>query len=354
MPSTMQYRLPNEGFDFIDGLTLRWPGARLRDVRVAAARVPDPRSWETPALRLAIEGDQARLRFERPDNWSIVALEVVCDGAPDPAGPQGRLDPAAVPDDAAIRARLATRRIAFLGTARDCAAALPASIAKLHELGRLFAHAEIHVYENDSADGTGELLDAMQRDGLLVAHREAGIAALMPARTERLAHGRNRLLDHVFARGRWDYVAWADLDGLVGPRFAVEGFVGCFRHEAAWDAVFPLSHPIYYDIWALREDHFAPGDYVADGRHRLHAALQDGRQLHAAVQLLAPGKVRGWIPVRSAFGGFGLYKADAARRGRYVGLRGGEEVCEHVPYHEALVAAGCRLWINPGCLTHVA
>lgn len=349
----MKFRLSNEQFEFVTGITLRWPGARIVDVRLGAARVPDALQWEQPAARLSLDGDSAHLVFDRPDNWARFGLEIVCTGTPDPGGPQGRLETLAPrsPDD--IRAGLRGKRIALLGTARDCAAALPASIAKLQEIGSLFGHAQIHVYENDSADGTGALLDAMMRDGLLHAQREQGIAALMPARTERLAYARNRLLDHVLARGAWDYVCWADLDGLVGPRFSIDGFLGCFQNEAAWDAVFPLTAPIYYDIWALRAEHFATGDYVADGRHRLHAGLQDGRQLHVAVQLLAPGKVRGWIPVRSAFGGFGLYKAEAARRGRYAGLRDGEEICEHVPYHEALVASGARLYLNPGCLTHI-
>jgi hypothetical protein len=261
------------------------------------------------------------------------------------------LDPEPV---AAIRQRLQGQRIVFLGTARSCAKALPASIRKLQELGALFGAHEIHVYENDSADATGALLDQWAAEGVLHAQREQGIAAAMPLRTERLAYARNRLLDHALARGPWDYVCWADLDGLVSERFSVDGFLSNFQNESAWDAVFPLSWPLYYDIWALREDLICPHDYVWDGQHRLNAALHAGREIHAATQILAPGRVAGWLPVRSAFGGFGLYKGAVAGQGRYTGLNDGREVCEHVPYHAQLVARGARLYLNPQCLTHIA
>ena len=184
--------------------------------------------------------------------------------------------------------------------------------------------------------------------------REQGVAERMPLRTERLAYGRNKLLDHVLGRGPFDYIAWADLDGLVGERFSTDGFLSNFRFEEAWDAVFPLSWPLYYDLWALREPTVCPDDYVWSGLHTLNAALFAGREIHAATQQLAPGRVAGWVPVQSAFGGFGLYKAAVVAQGRYTGLVDGREVCEHVPYHDLLVKAGARLYLNPQCITHIA
>jgi len=350
----MRHRLSNDTFGFVRGITLRTPGAAIRDLRLGAARVHEPLAWDTPAHRLHIAGDTATITFDRPDNWARFGFDILPVDAGAETAPLGRLDLLAPEPEDALRARLAGKRIAFLGTARDCAAALPASIARLRELGALFGGHEIHVYENDSRDATGALLDGWAAEGVLHAWREQGVAAQMPLRTERLAYGRNKLLDTVLARGPWDYLCWADLDGLVGARFSTEGFLSNFQFEDAWDAVFPLSWPLYYDLWALREDLICRDDYVWDGRHRLNAALFEGREIHAATQILAPGRVRGWVPVRSAFGGFGLYKGAVAGRGRYTGLDQGREVCEHVPYHAALVAAGARLYLNPQCLTHIA
>lgn len=357
----MRHRLNNDGHAFVQAIHLRTPGVPIGDVRIGCARVHEPLAWETPACRLAIDGDSATIRLHRPGNWARFAVDILpaAEGAPDVA-PLGRLETLAEDGPDAIRQRLRGQRIAFLGTARSCAAALPASIAKLRELGALFASHEIHVYENDSSDATGALLDHYARDGLLHAIREQGIAARMPLRTERLAYGRNKLLDRVLGQGAaadgqpFDYIAWADLDGLVGERFSVDGFLSCFRFEAAWDAVFPLSWPLYYDLWALREPTICPDDYVWRGKHTLNAALYAGREIHAATQQLAPGRVAGWLPVQSAFGGFGLYKAAVAGHGRYTGLVDGREVCEHVPYHAQLVAAGARLYLNPQCITHIA
>ena len=351
----MRHLLNNDSHAFVRAVHLRTPGVPIRDVRIGAARAPQPLAWDTPACRLAIDGDSAVLTFHRPDNWARLSLEIVPAGEGDAAvTPLGRLDTLAEPGTDAIRQLLRGRRIAFLGTARSCAAALPASIAKLRELGGLFANHEIHVYENDSSDATGALLDHFARDGLLHAIREQGVAARMPLRTERLAYGRNRLLDHVLTRGPFDYICWADLDGLVGERFSTDGFLSNFRFEEAWDAVFPLSWPLYYDLWALREPTICPTDYVWSGQHTLNAALHAGREIHAATQQLAPGRVAGWVPVQSAFGGFGLYKAAVVAHGRYTGLVDGREVCEHVPYHDLLVKAGARLYLNPQCITHIA
>jgi hypothetical protein len=353
----MQHRLNNDSHAFVQALHLRTPGVPIGDVRIGCARVAQPLAWDTPACRLTIDGDSAELVFHRPDNWARFGIDIVpaVDGAPAVA-PLGRIETLPEPHADDIRRMLRGRRIAFLGTARNCAAALPASIGKLRELGALFAHHEIHVYENDSTDATGALLDHWARDGLLHAMREQGVAQRMPLRTERLAYGRNKLLDHVLGMGpdRFDYICWADLDGLVGERFSTDGFVSNFRHEPAWDAVFPLSWPLYYDLWALREPTICPDDYVWSGLHTLNAALYAGREIHAATQQLAPGRVAGWVPVQSAFGGFGLYKAAVVGHGRYSGLVDGREVCEHVPYHALLVKAGARLYLNPQCITHIA
>ncbi|MEY4416134.1 MAG: hypothetical protein RIQ53_3427 [Pseudomonadota bacterium] len=347
----MRYRLTNDDARFLTGLTLQVDGAAVRELRIGVSRVREPKAWQHLAWRLERDGPQLHVHFERPDNWAVVGIDLVCEGG-DPQ-PRAQLHALQPEDEASVRQRLAGARIAFLGTARNCGAAFAPAIDKLRALGGLFAHHEIHVFENDSTDATGSQLAQFARDGLVHAMQDQGVDAVMPRRTERLAWARNRLLDQVLARGPWDYIAWADLDGLVGARFSEAGFLSNFALEPVWDAVFPLTWPLYYDIWALREDHICPGDYVADGRHTLNAVLAEGKEIHAATQILAPQRVKGWVPVKSAFAGFGLYKAGTARLGRYVGLIDGEEVCEHVPYHAQLVAGGARLWLNPQCLTHI-
>ncbi len=174
----MRHRLHNDSHAFVRAIHLRTPGVPIRDVRVGCARVTEPLAWDTPPCRLHIDGDSAELVFQRPDNWARFAFDIVpVQGDASAVAPMGRIEalPQRSPD--AVRALLRGKSIAFLGTARSCAQALPASIAKLRELGSLFGAHAIHVYENDSSDDTGALLDHWARDGVLQAIREQGIAA---------------------------------------------------------------------------------------------------------------------------------------------------------------------------------
>ena len=58
-----------------------------------------------------------------------------------------------------------------------------------------------------------------------------------------------------------------------------------------------------------------------------------------------------WIPVRSAFGGLGLYRSVALDGHWYdSGPRYGRPVCEHVRLHQRMVDVGARLYIVPELL----
>jgi hypothetical protein len=346
----MKYILTNPSFNFISSLLLRTPGSNIVDVRVAVSRVVQPLDWSHTAYRLQTQGDTVNVTFDRPDNWHQIQLEVI-DSGHTPQVQGGLNFYEQLPEDAILQ-NLSTKKIAFLGTARDCASRLPSTLSKLGELTALFAQSQIVVYENDSKDGTDTLLATYAQQGTLTAIQETGIATLLPLRTERLAYGRNRLLDFVLGGPSLDYVCWLDMDGLVDARFSVNGFLSNFQNESAWDAVFPISTPLYYDIWALRDDVMCSGDVVWNSVHKYNAALST-TTTHAVVHQLAPGNIHGWVPVKSAFGGLGLYKFDMIGKGRYSGLQGNAEICEHVPYHAGLIEAGARLYINPNCITNM-
>jgi len=51
------------------------------------------------------------------------------------------------------------------------------------------------------------------------------------------------------------------------------GFLSNFKYESVWDVVFPISYPIYYDIWALKEKIIAPRDIVSDTQHRIPSVI---------------------------------------------------------------------------------
>jgi hypothetical protein len=213
----------------------------------------------------------------------------------------------------------------------------------------LFGASEFHVFENDSTDRTSELLRQWEREGVLTLHSRQGLDAVMPKRTERLAYGRNLLVAAALARPQFQYICWVDMDGLIDESFDVGGFSSCFQFDEAWEAVFPVNTGYYYDIWALRHPVMWPDDYMVQmntecdlalGNRSIVETAMKSRQIKAELML-------GWLPVESAFGGMGIYKASACGNGRYVGVEEGREICEHVSFHRGLHGAGGRLYINP-------
>ena len=78
-------------------------------------------------------------------------------------------------------------------TVRDLGFVLPRSLASVAELCACFERCSVVVYENDSTDGTGDLLQVATRR-FPFPFRWLHDADLRGSRTVRLAHGRNRIL----------------------------------------------------------------------------------------------------------------------------------------------------------------
>ena len=163
-------------------------------------------------------------------------------------------------------------------------------------------------------------------------------------REERIAYCRDRLLGAI----REDLPEIDDTDDViiavdhdipidwprVGPelRSAVESV-----RRGTWNGVFPISTPRYYDIHALRAAYWNPDDAGnrTDRRKRgplsrvlprwvfgeyfVHARQISSRRL----QRLAPV-----LPVKSAFGGVGIYRRAALQGRSYRSTP--EDRCEHV------------------------
>jgi hypothetical protein len=249
---------------------------------------------------------------------------------------------------------LRSSSIVFLGAVRDCEAIFPETFSIIQRLSQHFRRARFIAYENDSSDQTHALLAQLvsKNESFLRVIRGENLDEAFPERTERLAHIRNVLLEEALSEcSDFDYLCVVDCDGIIGQdaaAFDVEGFLSNFEYEEVWDAVFPVTEDYYYDIWALRHDFICPYDYLQHSRHgdavmgrdMIVAAASLTRQFHLK-------KLSGWLEVDSAFGGMGLYKLPALLNKTYAGMESGRPVCEHVPLHAQMRAAGCRLYINP-------
>jgi hypothetical protein len=250
------------------------------------------------------------------------------------------------------------------GAARNCATGLPSTLARLERLQASFNPVKFVIVTNDSTDGTDAILRDWARaqpDAHIVSLD--GLANIVRSRTARLAIARSAYLsvfEEDLRKGRkHDLLVVADLDGLNAGLVEEPEFSTAIESAPAnWAGIFANSRGIYYDIWALRHPTWSPDDcwqQVRKSKRRLFgrkaakaAAIKE--YIHKRQIVVDPSLPP--IPVESAFGGFGIYRAEAVRGATYVGLDpSGGELCEHVAFNEAIRGAGGSLYIIPSLLT---
>jgi hypothetical protein len=317
----------------------------ILDVVVSESRSIHAKDWTPARYALRVEDAGFTIDFHRPTNAQHLRVDIFHAGLDQFEAFTNKVLPA---DEASIRADLRGKSITFLGCARQCAAAIPTSIAKIASLGALFGIYQLVVFENDSTDDTASTIQHLAAQHPIELIQRPGLKDQLPERTARLAFGRNQLLARALALGS-DYVCWADLDGVLTMDYPSEAsFLSSFGLAECWDAVFPVNAGMYYDVWALRHPVLCPNDYMTLGTV-LDASLGRKLAVHFAASYVQIDlrELKAWLPVDSAFGGMGIYKTAAIAESRYIGMSEGREVCEHVPFHQDMRSQGRRLFINP-------
>ena len=266
------------------------------------------------------------------------------------------------------------KRVVFAGCAKNCAADLPAVLSNIERIATLFSDAAYVIVENDSTDGTKEILASWSRDkrnyfGVCLD----GLEHAEPVRTRRLEVARNAYIQMILNDGglkSFDFLILIDLDevnagvlDLAAIRLAAEFLIG--RESCA--AVFANQRGTYYDMWALRHAQMCPNDIWEDVLDYATTNAVDDEQAFAATfapRIFSLNPDSEPIPVDSAFGGLGLYKIDFIARNPnpYLGyklklLRRREDyqclrlqTCEHVHFHRGLRLIGGELYIFPALI----
>ena len=284
------------------------------------------------------------------------------------------------------------------GTARDCAPFLPRAFAKLDELAR--GNRVYYVfYESNSTDETLHMLRSFvsRREGVVFTETTRG------GRTERIARGRNVIVEHVESlisngtpgpMGPMGPVSPNGPNGQgangvpdpVGPAApAFQFFVNldlddrcdmdvasvraCLADSASWDIATANQWEEYYDRWALRTG--SMGD-MYDGYSHCIIGYSDvpappgvpcDEHIVPPISKWFPGaRLEGYrafprdgppyYEVQSAFGALAIYKTWLLRGARYSGTKRGPyggtiPECEHVPFHASIKAMfpSCRIVI---------
>ena len=235
-------------------------------------------------------------------------------------------------------------QLAVVGLARNCAKNLRNTLELLSELSEPFFSTGGYVFENDSVDGTKEILNRYKPEWVTVKSQDLNRPHLpgefQGPRTEALAEYRNSCVDWVKENAsHTDFVVVLDLDAdggfsidgvlnSIGWLVGSKGLAGLGSFSLARitsDGVEKFSH---YDAFAARLN------WWRDRREEIGSSW-----FHT---LLPPAGSPPFI-MNSCFGGLAVYKTQAFVEGTYSG-----NDCEHVMFHKTLAARGWSLALNPG------
>ena len=232
------------------------------------------------------------------------------------------------------------------GCTKNSASYIEKNLSLLYSMSPLFTKFKMMIYENNSTDTTKEILEEYKKTHILFDFVSENLNSSI--RTEVLAHGRNTLLKYVSG---YEYMIMVDLDDVIST-FKPRQLKYLFE-ETGWDGLFANCLGKYYDIWALRinRDTWTPDCpfQVIDYDCWEMAQQYKSKIVISQHQIQIPTHKR-LIPVNSAFGGFGIYRVSVINNAKYVGIKNGRMICEHVEFHNNLKRA--RLFICPKFLVN--
>lgn len=243
------------------------------------------------------------------------------------------------------------KKIVVAALARDCGEALLKNIPRLEALVSYFREAEIVVIENDSRDGTKEILKnwAASNSSVRVISQDFGTTTIEHTsysdpypffghrRISKMAKYRNIYMDYIEESIKeLDYLLMLDIDV---KSFEVEAIVESISSAPDnWGALFGYGKSgvkllsmrffdLYWDTYAyVYRDLDAP--ITLKHISRMH------RQVAKAVNQ------EGFHRCASAFGGLGLYRWECIKGERYRVVENNDRAvrvkCEHIPFNAAI------------------
>jgi hypothetical protein len=260
-------------------------------------------------------------------------------------------------------------KVLIAGLTRDAAAYLPGVLSNIEKIGAQFDEAAFALFENDSKDGSKDLLRAWCAERPQARLFEIdGLAEALPIRTVRLAFLRNAIVDLMRDEfSDFDYLYLADCD--IAAHWpvdvsALQRAVRFLADDPTRAAIFPNNDGLYIDLWALRAPWCPDDTWEATLEYMLRVGSSDEDAFKAVFVPRAQQYVpRGSAPrqVDSAFGGAGLYKIESVLKNprRYSGHKAkilptregphefGWQTCEHVSFNLGFGAIGQSLYIMP-------
>jgi hypothetical protein len=256
----------------------------------------------------------------------------------------------------------------LVGTVSNVEKNLISDLSRIEKAIGQLGDLEIFLVESDSMDATIATLENLSLKKFGFSFKSFGyLKAQYPKRTERIRFCRNVYVDHIHThlqQRKWDYVIVADLDGM-NSAITKKRIKNSLKRESDWDACFANQTLGYYDLYALRADNWVEKDcfdelkelqevnvYLKKYRNPfldfLSAFLHFDRMRRKVIYKQMKRLKGDLIPVKSAFGGFGIYKPEIFEKVNYAKSDSGEiSECEHLDLHYKCLQYGFRLVIDP-------
>lgn len=240
------------------------------------------------------------------------------------------------------RERARSLRVAFVAICRNAMPFLPFTLQMVQEAGECFADWKCFIFENDSIDGTKDVLsqwaDGRRTVTEMVDNGRPHLSYTKhQSRTVALAEYRNRCRKWVDGHtSDFDYVVVFDTDPWGG--FSVGGLMNTIAR---------MESDEHYDTAAMAS--YSWCEWGPPVWSRPTICHYDGfacrwtwwkeRQEMLWFHLWHPPVGSPPVKMNSAFGQFAVYRERSFLRGVYSG-----DDCEHVPFHKTM---GGDLYLNP-------
>ena len=238
------------------------------------------------------------------------------------------------------------RSVILTGLVHDLENIIELSIQRLVHIGEKFQNYLIVLYENNSKDGTKEILYKMSSENKRIIIISEDLKNTRSAvshgshnlrRFAMMAKFRNKYLEYISTmdHNQFTHVIVADMDMRLG--YSLEGVAHTFSFED-WDMVacngLDVHDGLYYDPLAFSNE-------VGERVHK-HSPVIGNCALKRSDLKFQKGSCT-LIPVKSAFAGCAIYEKGAILSSRYAGTD-----CEHICLHDNMITNGFdRLFINP-------
>ena len=246
--------------------------------------------------------------------------------------------------------------IVICGLARNISKHLEDTKIKMEYIGKQFKNYKILIFENDSEDNTRELLKKWSIDNLniilldccqlndceckLKKKKGYEYGTFSNDRLKNMAIYRQQYINYINKNlSDYDYMLVTDFD-LIGV-ININGLYDSLSKND-WDGIFCNGTvPMYgsyglitvtcYDALALiiNKDDPYKNDLI-NLIYRYYIVKKKSKQYH-------------YLPVISAFNGYGIYKIKSIKDCTYIG---NSDLCEHLNFNKCLIDKNSKLFIN--------